>query len=86
MLKSSSVLNKEMNKEDKISCITSIEVPVLLISGEDDYVCPVEATQDWFDRLSAPSKRFEKIKNAAHMVNFEQPKEWNKLLISILEL
>lgn len=85
MVKSSSVLNTEMNNEDKISCITTLAVPILLISGEDDMVCPVSATQRWFDNLTAPSKEYIKIKNAAHMVNFEQPNEWNNLLISMLK-
>lgn len=31
--------------------------------------------QKWFDNLKAPHKEFIKIKNAANMVNFEQPNE-----------
>lgn len=84
--KSTSSLNYEMNKEDKISSITQLDVPILLIFGEDDYVCPVPAAKKWFDKLDAPSKRFVIIKNAAHMVNFEQPEEWNNLLIGILNV
>lgn len=83
MLKSSKTLNIEMNEKDSISCITELTVPVLLISGEDDMICPVQATQNWFDNLKAPHKEFIKIKNAAHMVNFEQPNEWNKLVIRL---
>lgn len=83
MLKSSKTLNIEMNEKDSISRITELNVPVLLISGEDDMICPVQATQNWFDNLKAPHKEFIKIKNAAHMVNFEQPNEWNKLVISL---
>lgn len=83
MLKSSKTLNIEMNEKDSISCITELTVPVLLISSENDMICPVQATQNWFDNLKAPHKEFIKIKNAAHMVNFEQPNEWNKLVISL---
>lgn len=83
MLKSSKTLNIEMNEKDSISCITELTVPVLLISSENDMICPVQATQNWFDNLKAPQKEFIKIKNAAHMVNFEQPNEWNKLVISL---
>lgn len=83
MLKSSKTINTEMNEKDSISCITELTVPVLLISGEDDMICPIQATQNWFDNLKAPHKEFVKIKNAAHMVNFEQPNEWNKLVISL---
>lgn len=83
MVRSSAALNAEMNREDSISCITELSFPVLLISGENDMICPVPATQRWFDNLTAPQKRFVKIKNAAHMVNFEQPEEWNKEVIKI---
>ena len=83
ILKSSKTLNIEMSKKDSISCITELAVPILLISGESDMICPVQATQNWFDNLKAPHKEFVKIKNAAHMVNFEQPNEWNKLVISL---
>lgn len=83
ILKSSKTLNIEMSKKDSISRITELNVPVLLISGENDMICPVQATQNWFDNLKAPHKEFIKIKNAAHMVNFEQPNEWNKLVINL---
>ena len=73
-------LNGELYEVDDISCITELKVPVLLISGENDMVCPVCVTQQWFDNLTAPKKDFVKIKNAAHMVNFEQPQEWNRLV------
>lgn len=85
VLKSSASLNAEMNKEDSITCITELLVPVLLISGESDMICPVAATQRWFDNLKAPKKDYVKIENAAHMVNFEQPGEWNKLIIDLLK-
>ena len=72
-----------MSKKDNISCITELDVPILLISGEEDMVCPVPAAEKWFDNLNAPKKEFVKITNVSHMVNFEQAKEWNKLLINL---
>lgn len=84
MLNSSKVLNNEMSKKDSISCIPELDIPILLISGEEDMVCPVPAAQKWFDNLNAPKKEFVKIKNASHMVNFEQAKEWNKLIINLI--
>ena len=79
-------LNDEINSEDRISGITQLDVPVLLISGEYDYVCPAECTKNWFDNLSAPSKKMVVIKNAAHMVNFAKGDEWNKAVIGVLNL
>ncbi len=77
-------LNSQINSEDKISSITEINVPILLIFGEQDYICPVPASKNWFEKLTAPKKNFVIIKNAAHMVNFEKANEWNNELIKIL--
>ena len=74
------ILNTELEQRDDISCITELQVPVLLISGEEDMICPVPAAQRWFNNLQAPQKEFVKVKNASHMVNFEQAQEWNRLL------
>lgn len=78
------VLNAEMDRKDCISSITELPFPVLLISGEEDMICPAATAQRWFDRLRAPKKDCVIIKNASHMVNFEQPREWNRLLIGLL--
>ena len=78
------VLNAEMDRKDSISHITELTFPVLLISGEEDMICPADAAQRWFNALSAPKKTFVKIKNASHMVNFEQPGEWNRLVVDLL--
>ena len=82
IVKSAATLNAEMSQEE-ISCITELSVPILLISGEDDMICPVSVTQRWFDNLKAPKKEYVIIKNAAHMVNVEQPKQWNKRVIML---
>ena len=50
MAKSLAALNLEMDKDDVIASITELPVPVLLISGEEDMICPVPAVQRWFQR------------------------------------
>lgn len=52
------------------------KLPIKLIFGETDYICPIEPAREWFDSLIAPKKDFVIVKNVAHMVNFEQPKQW----------
>ena len=74
-----------MDRDDYISEIKELSVPVLLVSGEEDMICPVPAAQRWLAQLTAPKKDFVIIKNASHMVNFEQPQEWNRLVKSVLE-
>lgn len=76
-------LEKDMLTNENID-ISRIDVPIKIIMGEQDYICPVEETKKWYDKLVAPTKDLVIIKNAAHMVNFEQPKKWSKELLSLL--
>lgn len=76
-------LEKDMLANENID-ISSIDVPIKIIMGEQDYICPVEETKKWYDKLIAPAKDLVIIKNAAHMVNFEQPEIWNREIISLL--
>lgn len=70
-------LAPKVKANDIITQINKLDVPIILISGENDYICPVVTAKRWFDNLNAPQKDFIVIKNASHMVNFEQPEEWN---------
>ena len=74
-------LTPAMKQNDIIPAISAVDVPVLLIFGENDYICPVNTAKKWFDMLSAPKKDMIIIKNAAHMVNFEQPSKWTDFVI-----
>lgn len=76
-------LEKDMLANENIG-ISNIDVPIKIIMGEQDCICPIEETKKWYDNLSAPQKDFVIIKNAAHMVNFEQSKKWNEEIVSLL--
>lgn len=43
-----------MNKKDSISCITELAVLILLILGESDMICPVQATHKEFIKIKMP--------------------------------
>lgn len=77
-------LTPQVKENDVISGIKKLEVPILLIFGENDYICPVQTAKSWFDELVAPKKELIVIKNASHMVNFEQPERWNKAVRNCL--
>lgn len=67
--------------DNSIPEIKLLDVPILFIFGEQDYICPVPTAKRWFDNLSAPKKKFVVIPDAAHMVNFEQAVAWNNEII-----
>ncbi len=77
-------LTPKMKERDVLPDINKLDVPIKLIFGQDDYICPVATAKEWFNKLSAPSKKFVLIKRAAHMVNFEQPKLWNNEILSCI--
>ncbi|MCM1545028.1 MAG: alpha/beta hydrolase, partial [Ruminococcus sp.] len=79
-------LTPKMKENDVIPEIHRLDVPIILISGEKDYICPVTVTEKWFENLQAPGKEMFIIKNASHMVNFEQPEEWNRCVKTSLDL
>lgn len=43
-----------MNKKDSISCITELAVLILLILGESDMICLVQATHKEFIKIKMP--------------------------------
>jgi len=51
----------------------SYKVPVLFISGEEDFSCPTGMLDDCFDSISAPVKKFAIIPKSAHTCFFDQP-------------
>lgn len=79
-------LTPKMKENDILPDILEIEVPIKLIFGEKDYICPVSVAKKWYDNLTAPKKDFIIIKNAAHMVNFEQPQKWNEAVRNCLNI
>ncbi|WP_291960288.1 alpha/beta fold hydrolase [Maribacter sp.] len=47
----------------------TFKLPVYLIQGENDVLCPKELTKPYFDKIRAPRKEFVIVSKAAHMVN-----------------
>ena len=55
------------------SNLTRLRCALLIFAGRYDYTTPTEPVKRWFDRLSAPSKRFVWFENSAHMMYEEEP-------------
>src|ERR1700675_1437909 len=47
--------------------------PGLIFAGRYDYTTPSAPVISWYDRLTAPSKRFVWFENSAHMMYEEEP-------------
>lgn len=64
--------------------IPSVRVPVYFVQGANDYSTSFDCCKDYFDMLTAPSKKLYKIDNAAHNVIFEKPEQFADILEKVL--
>jgi len=55
------------------SGLTRLRCHLLIFAGRYDYTTPAEPVKRWYDRLSAPGKRFIWFENSAHMMYEEEP-------------
>jgi pimeloyl-ACP methyl ester carboxylesterase len=67
------LLQSELRTIDLTPRMGSIRCPTLILSGEDDPACPVEAAMEMASLLPAQLVRLERISNAGHSVLNDQP-------------
>jgi len=48
-----------------------LELPVLLLQGDDDKMMDVPATRRWFERLAGENKTYRAYPGAGHTLDFE---------------
>ncbi len=58
--------------ERTASSAAQVRIPMLLLHGEDDRVCPVSGSRDFFDRLLVPSRRLRTYPGLRHEI-FNEP-------------
>lgn len=61
------------------------EMPVFFISGDCDWICPVDSIKEYAKKISAPDIRFEMIEGCGHNVQFSSPEEFAKAVCEVLE-
>ena len=52
------------------------DVPLLLVSGDEDFVCPNQLLMQCFENIKAPVKKSAVIPKASHTCFFDQPEEF----------
>ena len=72
------------NRKDNTDLLESINVPTLVIAGEDDEkITPPEVVRKIADGIKGAE--FITIPKSAHLPPFENPEEFNKVLINFLK-
>lgn len=79
-------LSKELDDFDYRKSIPELKVSVFFISGESDYNCPWELSEEYSKIITAPMKGFYKISGSAHSPLWENPEETCKILRQIKEM
>lgn len=69
-------------RQDHTSLLTQIDIPTLLIFGEEDKVTNLEIAAKMKENIQ--SSIFVKIKNAGHYSNLEQPEMFNQAIIKFV--
>ena len=75
-------LEAMMLRPDSTSLLSSIDVPTLIIVGEEDTVTPYKDAQSMRDRI--PGSRLEVISQAGHLSSVERPAAFNHVLSEFL--
>lgn len=70
-------------RTETCSKLAEVNVPALLLVGEDDKVTPPDAARAMKEKLK--DSRLQIIKDAGHVSNLEQPDEFNKHLKDFLK-
>jgi len=63
------------NRPDQTSTLSAVQVPTLVLCGEDDRLCPVSTHEEM--QRSIPSATLAIIAGAGHMPTLEQPEKTN---------
>lgn len=61
-------------------------IPVFYICGENDWIVPSVVAADYFEKIVAPHKEIYWIKDAGHIVNIDNPVEYNRVLLEIVRI
>ena len=78
-----SALRAMADRLDHIEFLEKIDIPTVLIFGEEDQITNLQTAQMMNERIK--NSRLHTIKNAGHYSNMEQPDEFNTILKGYIE-
>jgi 3-oxoadipate enol-lactonase len=70
-------------RPDSTATLQSLDIPVLVVVGQDDKLTTVDDATAMHN--TAARSRLEIIRDAAHLVNLEQPGEVNRVMLDFLQ-
>ncbi len=79
-----SPLEEYMNNFNALETADRYKMPVLLISGSCDWICPVGLVKDYAAELSAPEKKLELLEGCGHSPQIQLPSEFSTKIKTFL--
>lgn len=76
------LLLKSLMSRDLLTEATTLKVPVLFLMGRHDLHTPLPPVEEYFARITAPSKRLVIFEKSGHFSMFEEP---GRLLVTMVE-
>lgn len=83
LVESNDLIYKEL-LSDNVNMSSSHSVPIILVTGENDWTTPYELIKTYFDGLSAPAKEFIPISNTGHIPFVDNSAEFTQSLLKSL--
>jgi pimeloyl-ACP methyl ester carboxylesterase len=80
---SQAALLPELATTDLVRTVPRLDVPIVLAQGRLDQVAPGDATQRFYDSLTAPSKQLVWFEKSAHTPQYDEPAKFRQLLIAV---
>lgn len=71
---------EELLRADFLSADTVFRIPFFLICGRYDHNTPTDLAKQYFNKIKAPVKQFFIFENSGHLIPFEEPDKFNRLL------
>jgi pimeloyl-ACP methyl ester carboxylesterase len=72
-------------KTDFPTTVPELKIPVYFLLGKHDFNVPYTLAENYLRMLKAPSKTLILFKNSAHLLPFEEPEKFNRILKEIGE-
>lgn len=72
---------EEMTKVNFIKEVPKVKIPVYFVMGRYDYTTPFVIAEEYMIKLEAPKKEFFCFEKSGHFPNFEEPENFNRLMV-----
>ena len=80
-LKDSTNLHRDMLGTDLMNAHIDFSIPIFFVAGIYDYTVNYGLQREYFNIINAPVKEFYSFKHSAHSPIFEEPREFNDVLV-----